>query len=233
MPFKNEYVNYYSGSTSTTGQNILDNYDETKKLFESNELDFSNTVIDTSTGKPNLNGRIILKNMSETKKLLEEHSIPVKKCYYDSSTGCLNRSGNKALDEAKENALSFKGSTDDQQFAPADPDDADIPVMQDDNSIPIHRMSPEERYFRAPFKKDYDFTFSKEEKLALKEIDKMDMHLDPVLQEIHDAPPLNTVEGLMTSIFGEIPEGVNFDWDLWSIIDDAIDEILDIGDWLV
>lgn len=199
LPFKDEYVNFHSGSTSTTGQKILNNYDETKKLFVSNELDFSNAVIDASTGKPNLNGRIILKNMKETKNLLNEQGIPVEKCYYDSSTGCLNRFGNKALSEAKENDLSFKGYIDEQQ----------LDIEAQDN-----------------------FVLSKDEMKILHEMGNIDIRMDPVLQEIHDAPPLNTVEGLMTSIFGEIPAGVNFDWDLWTALKEIANDIMDIGDWM-
>ena len=66
----------------------------------------------------------------------------------------------------------------------------------------------------------------------LHEMGNIDIRMDPVLQEIHDAPPLNTVEGLMTSIFGEIPAGVNFDWDLWTALKEIANDIMDIGDWM-
>ena len=228
LPFKEEYVSDYTGGFSITGENIIKNYDKSKALFEQEGLYFSNDLIDVYTGNLNYNGISIQNTYLRTCEKLKNAGQPIKDCYYDHKTGALSKEGLKVT----QNSVSFGGSTDDQQFAPADPADTDIPVMQDDNSIPIHRMSPEERYFREPFKNDYDFTFSKEEKLALNEIDNMNMHLDPVLQEIHDAPPLDDVEGFMTSFFDVIlPK--DYDWDCWSIIRTTLSEILDIGDYLV
>ena len=76
------------------------------------------------------------------------------------------------------------------------------------------------------------FVLSKDEIKILHEMNNIDIHMDPVLQEIHDAPPLDTVEGLMTSIFGEIPAGVHFDWDLWKALKEIANNIIDIGDWM-
>ena len=76
------------------------------------------------------------------------------------------------------------------------------------------------------------FVLSNDEVKILNEMGNIDIRMDPVLQEIHDAPPLDTVEGLMTSIFGEIPAGVHFDWDLWKALKEIANDIIDIGDWM-
>lgn len=76
------------------------------------------------------------------------------------------------------------------------------------------------------------FVLSNDEVKILNEMGNIDIRMDPVLQEIHDAPPLDTVEGLMTSIFGEIPAGVHFDWDLWTALKEIANDIIDIGDWM-
>ena len=76
------------------------------------------------------------------------------------------------------------------------------------------------------------FVLSNDEVKILNEMGNIDIRMDPVLQEIHDAPPLDTVEGLMTSIFGEIPAGVHFDWDLWKALKEIANNIIDIGDWM-
>lgn len=221
LPFKEDYVNIYSGTYSDKGRSVLNSYDDTKQKFLRDSLHFDNSLVDTSTGKPNLKGSSILRNMQTTKEELLENGVAINPSYYNHNTGCLNNTGQNAID-AKDNELYFKGSPDDQQFASADPADTDIPVMQDDNSIPIHR--------------DYEvhdsLVFSKDEMKLLNEMNNIDIRMDPVLQEIHDAPPLDTVEGLMTSIFGEIPAGVNFDWDLWSILKEIANDIIDIGDWI-
>ena len=218
LPFKEEYVSDYTGGLSLTGENIIKNYDKSKALFEQEGLYFSNDLIDVHTGNLNYNGISIQNTYLRTCEKLKKAGQPIKDCYYDHKTGALSKEGLQVT----QNSVSFGSSTDDQQFASADPADTDIPVMQDDNSIPIHR--------------DYEvhdsLVFSKDEMKLLNEMNNIDIRMDPVLQEIHDAPPLDTVEGLMTSIFGEIPAGVNFDWDLWSALKGIANDIIDIGDWI-
>ena len=93
-----------------------------------------------------------------------------------------------------------------------------------------HKGAPDDQHFDVEAQDD--LVLSKDEMKILHEMNSIDIQMDPVLQEIHDAPPLDTVEGLMTSIFGEIPAGVNFDWDLWSALKEIANDIMDIGDWM-
>lgn len=198
LPFKEDYVNIYSGTYSEKGRSVLNSYDDTKQKFLSDNLDFDNSLVDTSTGKPNLKGRSILRNMQKTKEELLENGVAIKDSHYNHKTGCLNSTGQNAID-AKDNELYFRGSTDDQHF--------DVEAQD-------------------------DLVLSKDEMKILHEMNSIDIQMDPVLQEIHDAPPLDTVEGLMTSIFGEIPAGVHFDWDLWKALKEIANDIIDIGDWM-
>ena len=119
LPFKEDYVNIYSGTYSEKGRSVLNSYDDTKQKFLSDNLDFDNSLVDTSTGKPNLKGRSILRNMQKTKEELLENGVAIKDSHYNHKTGCLNSTGQNAID-AKDNELYFRGSTDDQHFESAD-----------------------------------------------------------------------------------------------------------------
>lgn len=41
-----------------------------------------------------------------------------------------------------------------------------------------------------------------------------DLMMDPKLEEIYNAPPIDTPHGLLNSIFGDLPSGFNMDMDL-------------------
>ena len=103
-------------------------------------------------------------------------------------------------------------------------------LNSDSNKKTPFKASTDDQHFDVEAQDN--LVLSKDEMKILHEMNSIDIQMDPVLQEIHDAPPLDTVEGLMTSIFGEIPAGVNFDWDLWSALKGIANDIIDIGDWI-
>ncbi len=72
--------------------------------------------------------------------------------------------------------------------------------------------------------------FSPELQADLDEIEDLVPELDPELKEVLYAPPIDTPEGLIETIFGELPEGADIDWDLWDLLKEMADEILDFGD---
>lgn len=121
LPFKEDYVNIYSGTYSDKGRTVLNSYDDTKQKFLRDSLHFDNSLVDTSTGKPNLKGSSILRNMQKTKEELLENGVTINPSYYNHNTGCINHTGQDAVSEAKEMRLPFKASTDDaQHFDSAD-----------------------------------------------------------------------------------------------------------------
>ena len=75
-----------------------------------------------------------------------------------------------------------------------------------------------------------DDTISPELQADLDEIEDLVPELDPELKEVLYAPPIDTPEGLIETIFGELPEGADIDWDLWDLLKEMADEILDFGD---
>lgn len=68
------------------------------------------------------------------------------------------------------------------------------------------------------------------------EISADDMELDseymmnPELEAIYHAPPIDTPEGLVKTIFGELPPGVDIDMDLWSSLKSMAKGVF--GSWL-
>ena len=72
---------------------------------------------------------------------------------------------------------------------------------------------------------------SAESREMLDEINNTDMSLPPDLQEILDMPSVDTPEGFINTIFGDLPEGMSVDEDIWSMLKGIANEILDIGDW--
>lgn len=70
-----------------------------------------------------------------------------------------------------------------------------------------------------------------ESREMLDEINNTDMSLPPDLQDIIDMPSIDTPEGFIDTIFGDLPEGMSVDEDIWSMLKGIANEILDIGDW--
>ncbi len=63
------------------------------------------------------------------------------------------------------------------------------------------------------------------------DIKSIDTKMCPELETIYNAPPINTPEGLVKTIFGELPEGVDLDWDLWSALKNLASDIFNPGEW--
>ena len=63
------------------------------------------------------------------------------------------------------------------------------------------------------------------------DLKSIDTDMCPELETIYNAPPIYTPEGLVKTIFGELPEGVDLDWDLWSALKDLASDILNPGEW--
>lgn len=63
------------------------------------------------------------------------------------------------------------------------------------------------------------------------DLKSIDTDMCPELETIYNAPPIYTPEGLVKTIFGELPEGVDLDWDLWSALKDLASDILHPGEW--
>lgn len=70
-----------------------------------------------------------------------------------------------------------------------------------------------------------------ESREMLNEINNTDMSLPPDLQEIIDMPSIDTPEGFIETIFGELPDGMSVPSDIWSMLKGIADDILDFGDW--
>lgn len=66
----------------------------------------------------------------------------------------------------------------------------------------------------------------------LTELNSVGIDMSPELQEIYDAPPIESAQELIEQLLGDLADSVNIDWDFESIIDTMLDEITDIGDWL-
>lgn len=69
-------------------------------------------------------------------------------------------------------------------------------------------------------------------KADLKDLNSIGTEMSPELEKIYESPVLDSPEEILTSIYGEIPEGFDIDWDFWSILKSIYDEILDFGDWV-
>lgn len=128
--------------------------------------------------------------------------------YIDSTSGRLNSSGNKIT-----NTL-FKGA----------PDDLNTQATTLDEDI---TGNPSKIYNNSDLS-DLD----SESREMLEDINNTDMSLSPDLQEIIDMPSIDTPEGFIETIFGELPDGMSVPSDIWSMLKNIADDILDFGDWL-
>ena len=70
-----------------------------------------------------------------------------------------------------------------------------------------------------------------ESREMLNEINNTDMSLPPDLQEIIDMPSIDTPDGFLDTIFGGLPDGMSVAGDVWSMLKDIANDILDVGDW--
>ena len=70
---------------------------------------------------------------------------------------------------------------------------------------------------------DHNPTFEE----MLDEINNTDMSLPPDLQEIIDMPSIDTPDGFLDTIFGELPEGMSVPSDIWSMLKGIAHNILD------
>lgn len=69
------------------------------------------------------------------------------------------------------------------------------------------------------YSRKINFTGAPENKIdnppeALFDPNDPDLMMDPKLEEIYNAPPIDTPEGLLESLFGELPPGYSMDMDL-------------------
>lgn len=69
-----------------------------------------------------------------------------------------------------------------------------------------------------------------ESREMLDEINNTDMSLPPDLQEIIDMPSIDTPDGFLDTIFGELPDGMSVPSDIWSMLKGIAHNILDLGD---
>lgn len=65
------------------------------------------------------------------------------------------------------------------------------------------------------------------------DIDSINSDMCPELEAIYNAPPVDTPEGLVGSIFEDLPEGVDIDMSLWNTLKNMANGIVDDGDWLL
>lgn len=125
----------------------------------------------------------------------------------------LDKHGN-LKNESTKKAITSKGAPDDLDAHEATLD-ADItgdpPQIYDENKV-LSGLSAESREM-------------------LDEINNTDMSLPPDLQEIIDMPSIDTPEGFIETIFGELPDGMSVPSDIWSMLKGIADDILDFGDW--
>lgn len=63
------------------------------------------------------------------------------------------------------------------------------------------------------------------------DINSIDTDMCPELETIYNAPPIYTPEGLIKTIFGDLPEGVDIDWGLWHTLKGLVSDVLDPEDW--
>ena len=127
--------------------------------------------------------------------------------YIDSTSGRLNSSGNKITNTP------FKGA----------PDDLNTHATTLDEDI----TSNPSKIYNTSDLSDLD----SESREMLDEINNTDMSLPPDLQDIIDMPSIDTPEGFIDTIFGDLPEGMSVDEDIWSMLKNIADDILDFGDW--
>lgn len=130
----------------------------------------------------------------------------------------LDKNGNIADNTTKQDLrnknIPFKGDPDDLDAHEATLDSdltGDAPQIYDENKV-LSGLSAESREM-------------------LDEINNTDMSLPPDLQDIIDMPSIDTPEGFIDTIFGDLPEGMSVDEDIWSMLKGIANEILDIGDW--
>ena len=128
--------------------------------------------------------------------------------YIDSTSGRLNSSGNKITNTP------FKG----------DPDDLNAHEANLDGDI---TGEPSQIYDVNSDLSDLD----SESREMLNEINNTDMSLPPDLQEIIDMPSIDTPDGFLDTIFGDLPDGMSVAGDVWSMLKDIANDILDVGDW--
>ncbi len=126
--------------------------------------------------------------------------------YIDSTSGRLNSSGNKITNTP------FKGA----------PDDLNTHATTLDEDI---TGNPSKFYNNSDLS-DLD----SESREMLNEINNTDMSLPPDLQEIIDMPSIDTPDGFLDTIFGELPDGMSVPSDIWSMLKGIAHNILDLGD---
>ena len=64
------------------------------------------------------------------------------------------------------------------------------------------------------------------------DLESIDTNMCPELETIYNASPFSTPDGLVETIFDELPGGVDIDMDLWSTLKNLASDILNPGDLL-
>lgn len=144
---------------------------------------------------------------------LKKAGVPEReRMKYINSNGYMDSEGKEIC--RNNNVTSFKG----------DPEDIDAHESTLDGEI---TGEPPQIYDIDSGLSDLD----SESREMLEEINNTDLSLPPDLQEIIDMPSIDTPDGFLDTIFGGLPDGMSVAGDVWSMLKDIANDILDVGDW--
>ena len=205
-----------------------DNTKYAEQLFKDRGLTCKDSYINYQSGNLNLQGKSIIDNYDHAQELFKDAGLNFNNNLINSSTGNLNMQGQTIYNNFLQTKEAFEnaGITYNSNYINKSTGN----LNSYGNKVLEKKVS-----FRGT-DENYNTTNMESQdpelEADLKDLKAIDTDMSPNLEEIYESPVLDTPEEVLTSIYGEIPEDFDLDWDFWSILKSIGEEIADIGDWI-